>query len=251
MIVGAGSPGCVLASRSSSYNDRINGLGKYLEGTRYLMTRGGYLALGTSQVAAFVKSQSEVDYADLQICFRPMTFNFHQDGHVKVDKDPGGGVSVFILRPRTMGKVSLRSRNAADAPVLTPNFLTDEDNVRAMISGLKQIRSIMEMDPIASRIIDEQLPGKAIQTDTQWLDFMAKTGSTASHQTSTCKMGSDARSVVDERLRVRGVDGLRVVDASIMPHITSGNTNAPSIMTGAKGAAMIKEDTLSRRVIHD
>ncbi|MEM5316846.1 GMC family oxidoreductase N-terminal domain-containing protein [Paraburkholderia sp. JHI869] len=238
-------------TRSSSYNNRISGFGKYLEGARYLMTRGGYLALGTSQVAAFVKSRPEVDYADLQICFRPMTFNFHPDGHVEVDKDPGVGVSVFILRPKTTGKVSLRSRDAADAPVLTPNFLTDEDDVRAMISGLKQIRSIMEMDPIASRIIDEQLPGKAIQTDAQWIDFMAKTGNTASHQTSTCKMGNDAMSVVDERLRVRGIDGLRVVDASIMPHVTSGNTNAPSIMIGAKGAAMIREDAVSRRVIHD
>ncbi|NUX99515.1 GMC oxidoreductase [Paraburkholderia youngii] len=105
---------------------------------------------------------------------------------------------------------------------------------------------IMAMKPMASRVIDERLPGKAIRTDDHWLEFMRKTCNTASHQTSTCRMGNDAMSVVDERLRVRVVDGLKVVDASIMPHVTSGHTNAPSLMIGAKGAAIIIVDAVSR-----
>src|SRR5581483_113563 len=197
----------------------------------------------------FIKSSPEVDYADLQISFRPMTFKFHPSGHVEVDRDPGMGVSVFILRPKTTGTVTLHSPDPAQAPKLTPNFLTDEEDMRAMISGVKQIRQIMALKPIASRVLSEQLPGSHIQSDEQLFDFMAETGNTASHQTSTCKMGRDSMSVVDERLRVRGIKRLRVVDASVMPHVTSGNTNAPTLMIAAKGAAMIKEDALSRRPI--
>ncbi|RQR27287.1 GMC family oxidoreductase [Burkholderia sp. Bp9142] len=233
----------------SSYNRNIRGLWKYFEGARYLLTRGGYLALGSSQVAAFVKSRPDVDYADLQISFRPMTFTYHPSGHVEVDSQPGMGVSVFILRPRTTGAVTLRSANPADKPMFSPNFLTDEDDVRVMISGIKQIRQIMATEPIASRVIDEHVPGAQVQTDEQLLDFMAETGNTAAHQTSTCKMGRDVLSVVDERLRVRGIGRLRVVDASIMPHVTSGNTNAPTLMIGAKGADMISRDAVPRRAI--
>jgi len=237
------------STRSSSYNQNIRGVWKYLEGARYLMTHGGYLALGTSQVAAFVKSRPDVDYADLQISFRPMTFTYHQSGQVEVDKEPGMGVSVFILRPRTTGAVTLRSANPTDTPKLTPNFLTDEDDVRAMMSGVRTIREIMSTEPISSRVIKEDVPGTHVQTDAQLFDFMAETGNTAAHQTSTCRMGCDAMAVVDERLRVRGVERLRVVDASIMPHVTSGNTNAPSLMIGAKGADMIVQDAVPRRPI--
>ena len=238
------------STESSSYNRNIRGLTKYLEGARYLMTHGGYLALGTSQVAAFVKSRPDVDYADLQISFRPMTFTYHQSGYVEVDREPGMGVSVFILRPRTTGAVTLRSANPADTPKLTPNFLTDEDDVRAMMSGVRKIREIMTTNPIASRVVQEHVPGQEIQTDAELFDFMAEAGNTAAHQTSTCKMGRDALSVVDERLRVRGVERLRVVDASIMPHVTSGNTNAPSLMIGAKGADMILSDAVPRRPLN-
>jgi choline dehydrogenase len=234
---------------SSSYNRNIRGAWKYLEGARYLLTNGGYLALGTSQVAAFVKSRPDVDYADLQISFRPMTFTYHSNGSVEVDREPGMGVSVFILRPRTTGAVTLHSANPADAPKLTPNFLTDEDDVRAMMSGVRQIREIMSREPIASRVTKEHVPGAHVKTDAQLIDFMAETGNTAAHQTSTCKMGRDALSVVDERLRVRGVERLRVVDASIMPHVTSGNTNAPTLMIAAKGADMIKQDAVPRRSV--
>ncbi|MDR6858766.1 GMC family oxidoreductase N-terminal domain-containing protein [Variovorax guangxiensis] len=238
------------STASSSYNHNIRGIRKYVEGARYLLTKGGYLALGASQVAAFVKSSPEVDYADLQISFRPMTFTFHASGHLEVDPQPGVGVSVYVLRPKTTGSVTLHSANPADPPKCTPNFLTDQDDVRAMISGIRQIRKIMGTAPIAARIVNEYLPGPQVQTDEQMLKFMVETGNTASHQSSTCKMGADAMAVVDERLRVRGIGRLRVVDASIMPQVTSGNINAPTLMIAAKGSDMIDQDGLSRRTIH-
>jgi choline dehydrogenase len=107
----------------------------------------------------------------------------------------------------------------------------------------------MTTEPIASRVVAEEVPGPGVRTDDDIYRYMEQTGNTAQHTGGTCKMGSDPLAVVDERLRVRGVNRLRVVDASIMPHLTSGNTNAPSIMIGMKGGAMIKDDAVPRREI--
>lgn len=231
----------------SSYNANLVGLRKYWEGFRYLMTRKGYLALGSSQVAAFVKSSPDEDYADLQISFRPMTFQYFPDGTVDVEKHPGLGVSVYQLRPSTTGTVTLRSTNPSDPADYTPNFLSSDYDINAVISGVRWIRKIMNSEPIKSRVVSEQLPGPHIRTDEDIYNYLVETGNSAHHQGGTCKMGNDAMAVVDERLRVRGIERLRVVDASIMPFITSGNTNAPSIMIGVKAADLIREDAMARR----
>lgn len=231
----------------SSYNANLSGLRKYWEGFKYLMTRKGYLALGSSQVAAFVKSSPQESYADLQISFRPMSFNYFPDGRVEVEKFPGIGVSVFQLRPRTQGAVTLRSPRASDKAVCTPHFMTDPYDIAAMISGIRQVRDIMNSEPIKSRVVAEEAPGPHVQSDDEIFRFMQETGNTAQHTAGTCKMGKDPMAVVDERLRVRGIERLRVVDASIMPELTSGNTNAPSIMIGVKAADMISKDAVSRR----
>jgi choline dehydrogenase len=243
--------GSYRSTPDSSYNLELGGIRKYLEGARYLLTHKGYLALGSSQVGAFVKSRPDEPYADLQISFRPMTFTYHPGGECEVDREPGMGVSVYLLRPRATGTVTLRSPNPADPAVFKPNFLSNEDDNRAMIAGVKMIRQIMSTEPIASRVIEEEIPGPLVQTDEQILYWMEMTGNSAHHQAGTCKMGNDKLAVVDERLRVRGVDRLRVADASIMPHLTSGNTNAPSIMIGVKAADMILRDAVPRRDIRE
>ena len=237
------------ATAGSSYNASLSGLRKYWEGLKYLLTRRGYLALGSSQVGAFVKSRPSEDRADLQISFRPMTFQYFPDGRVAVEKQPGMGVSVYQLRSKTMGTVTLRSGNAADKAVCSPHFLSDPDDIAAMISGVRQIRQIMTAEPIASRVVAEDVPGPDVRTDDDIYRFMEATGNSAHHQGGTCKMGRDSMAVVDERLRVRGVDRLRVVDASVMPHLTSGNINAPTIMIGVKGGDMILADAIPRRTV--
>uniref|UniRef100_A0A9E7ZTK4 GMC family oxidoreductase N-terminal domain-containing protein n=1 Tax=Bosea sp. NBC_00436 TaxID=2969620 RepID=A0A9E7ZTK4_9HYPH len=234
------------ATPGSSYNSSLTGWRKYLEGFRYLMTHKGYLALGSSQVAAFVKSSPDEPYADLQISFRPMTFDYFPDGTVAVEDEPGLGVSVYQLRPSAAGTVTLRSTKASDPAAYTPNFLTSDYDVRAVISGIRKIREIMATEPIASRVVAEAVPGPAVATDDDIYRYMETAGNSAHHQGGTCKMGRDALAVVDERLRVRGVERLRVVDASIMPHLTSGNTNAPSMMIGLKAADMILKDNVPR-----
>ena len=235
------------ATPDSSYNANLSGLRKYWEGFKYLLTRRGYLALGSSQVAAFVKSSPDEPRADLQISFRPMTFQYFPDGTVRVENQPGMGVSVYQLRPRTTGTVTLRSARAQDKAACSPCFLTDAYDISAMISGIRQIRQIMNAPPMAARVLAEDVPGTGVVTDDDILRFMEETGNSAHHQGGTCRMGRDPLAVVDERLRLRGLERLRVVDASIMPHLTSGNTNAPTIMIGVKGGAMIREDAVPRR----
>jgi choline dehydrogenase len=239
------------ARPDSSYNRDIRGLRKYWQGMRYLLTGSGYLALGSSQVGAFVKSSPDQQYADLQISFRPMTFTYHASGRVEVDPQPAMAAGVYRVRPVAKGTVTLRSKDPYAAPVFTPNFLTHPEDVKAMISGIRQIRRIMAQEPMASRTTGEKLPGAHLQTDDQLLTYMEQHGNCAFHPSGTCKMGPDGMAVVDERLRVRGVARLRVVDASIMPRVTSGNTNAPSIMIGEKGADMILRDALARRPLRE
>lgn len=235
------------ATRESSYNHEITGLRKYWQGLRYLLTGKGYLALGSSQAAAFVKSRPEEPYADLQISFRPMSFAYHGDGVVEVDGLPSIAASVYRLRPAGTGTVTLRSADPSEAPAFQPNFLSHPDDVRAVIQGIRTIRQILGTEPLASRVVEERMPGSRAHTDDQILEYMRAHGNSAHHPSGTCKMGQDELAVVDERLRVRGARRLRVVDASIMPHVTSGNTNAPTMMIGEKGADMIRQDAIARR----
>ncbi len=235
------------ATSGSSYNRQISGSYKYWEGLRYLLTRRGYLALGSSQVAAFVKSRPEEPHTDLQISFRPMSFTYFPNGEVRVDHFPGMGVSVFLLRPSHAGRLTLSSSDPAQPPRLMPEFLVGPDDVRMMSAGIRLIRRVMSSKPIASRVVAEEIPGPTVQSDDEILEFMRKTGNSAMHQGGTCKMGRDPMAVVDERLRVHGLQRLRVADASIMPFLTAGNINAPTIMIGAKAAEMVLEDAIAPR----
>lgn len=231
----------------SSYNREITGLRKYWQGLQYLLRGTGYLALGSSQVAAFVKSRPEEDYADLQISFRPMSFTYHGSGVVEVDSTPSIAASVYRLRPVGTGSVTLRSADPLSAPAFQPNFLSHPEDVSAVIAGIRQIRKILATEPLASRVLGEHMPGSHAVSDDDLVAYLRAHGNSAHHPAGTCKMGQDAMSVVDERLRVRGMRRLRVVDASIMPNVTSGNTNAPTMMIAEKGADMIQRDAVVPR----
>lgn len=233
----------------SSYNRELNGVRKYLHGARYLLRRDGYLALAGSEVAAFVKSHDAQDYGDLQLTFKAMTFHYHPNGKVETDREPAFRASVCHVRPASRGEVRLRSADPTQAPAFHANYLADAGDVQAMLSGIRKVREIMATAPLAGRVVDELAPGKQLQSDEQLIDFMARQGNCAFHPVGTCGMGRDGQAVVDARLRVRGVERLRVIDASIMPTITSGNTNAPSMMIGEKGSAMILEDAVPPRVV--
>jgi len=230
------------ATPESSYNRALHGWRKYAEGLRYLVTRGGYLALATSMAGAFVKSAPEFEYSDLEISFRPMTFTYDPSGKVEIDKLDAISASVYKTRPTSRGEVLLRSNNPMEAPLFVPNFLADQNDARAMIAGIRKLRAIFATEPLAPRVISELTPGSAVVTDERLLDYMQREGQCAFHPAGSCKMGNDPMAVVDAQLRVRGVDRLRVADASIMPTVTAGNTNAPSIMIGEKASDLIRAD---------
>jgi choline dehydrogenase len=234
-------------TRESSYNRSLNGWRKYWHGARYLLTKSGYLALPTSTVAAFLKSSAELDHLDLEISFRPMTFSVRDSGDVVVHAYDAVGASVYRVRPDSRGEVQIRSADPMQPPAFVPNYLQAAQDVTAMLSGLRKLRRILATEPMASRIIKELLPGRELTTDEQLIDYMEREGHCAFHPAGSCKMGHDEMAVVDERLRVRGVQRLRVVDASIMPTVTSGNTNAPTVMIGEKGADMIRADACAAR----
>jgi len=226
----------------SSYNRALHGWRKYAEGARYLATRGGYLASAASMAAAFVRSSSEFSYSNLEMSFRPMTFTYHASGAVEIDKIDAISASVYNTRPASRGEVRLRSNNPLDAPLFLPNLLSEPSDVQTMLSGIRKLRAIVSTEPLAHRVISELTPGSASRTDEELIDYLEREGQCAFHPAGSCKMGSDAMAVVDARLRVRGVDSLRVADASIMPTVTAGNTNAPCIMIGEKASDLIRAD---------
>ncbi|UQP09499.1 GMC family oxidoreductase N-terminal domain-containing protein [Burkholderia cepacia] len=233
----------------SSYNHRLRGLHKYLEGVRYLLTRRGYLALGAAPVTAYARSEPGRPEADLQLTVSPMTFKFSASGEPVVDDFPAIGAAVVLLTPDSRGHMELKSPAPLDAPAFHPNYLSDPGDIRRSIAGLRLMRRIANTAPLASRIVEERVPGAAVTTDEQWLAHLKTYGNSGWHQVGTCRMGVDAQAVVDPRLRVRGVARLRVADASIMPKIVAGNTNAACIMIGEKAADLIRADATPARAV--
>src|SRR5262249_29204489 len=142
----------------------------------------------------------------------------------------------YQLRPESRGEIKLKSADPADAPAVHPNYLADATDQRCLVEGLKLIRRILAEPPLRQYVTEEFLPGPAVAGDAALLQFARNAGGTVFHPTSTCKMGTDAMAVVDPELKVRGVGHLRVADASIMPTVISGNTNAAAIMIGEKCA---------------
>jgi len=147
----------------------------------------------------------------------------------------------YQLRPESRGEIKLRSPDPADAPAVHPNYLATETDQRTIVAGLKLCRQILANPHLQHFIASEFQPGPEIESDEQLLDYARRRGGTVYHPTSTCKMGSDPLAVVDAELRVHGIGGLRVADASIMPTVVSGNTNAATIMIGEKAADMVRQ----------
>ena len=212
---------------------------------RYLTSRRGLLTSAAAQVGLFVRSSAATPVPDLQVQMRPFSM-ISKAGMYSADPAPALTASCTLLRPFSVGAVSLRSASPSDAPRMVANYLTDERDLQPMIEGIRLIRRIFDSEPFKPHFKGELLPGTEYQTDTQLAAYLRDNAQSMYHPVGTCRMGSDTEAVVDARLRVRGIDGLRVVDASIMPRISSGNTNAPTIMIAEKAADMILKDESAR-----
>ena len=203
--------------------------------------RTGPLTMAPSQVGAFAKSSPDYATANLQYHFQPLSLDSWGGGLHPFDAFTA---SVCNLRPSSRGSVHLRSADPYDGPVISPNYLDTEEDRQVAIDALKLTRRIVTQAPLARFRPEEYLPGAAADSDAALLEAAGKLGTTIFHPVGTAKMGraDDPLAVLDERLKVRGVSGLRVIDASVMPAITSGNTANPTMMIAEKGAAMLKED---------
>jgi choline dehydrogenase len=220
-------------------------LGKLKIGLRYLLTRRGPLAMSVNQGGGFVKSDAAKARPNLQLYFNPISYTAQGLERRLLNPDP---FSAFLLsfnacRPTSRGRIQIRSANPLDAPAIYPNSLATEEDLADVTAGMALLRQIAATAPLSRFVASEMLPGKTVRTDAELLeDFRARAG-TVFHPVSTCRMGPDpATAVVDASLRVYGVQALRIIDASVFPSITSGNTNAPTIMVAEKGAALIARD---------
>lgn len=227
----------VFKTNKRTLNDELNNwVKRMLVGMQYVLTRTGPLTLAASQVAIFTRSSDAVQRPDIQFHMQPLSADKPGDG---VHSFSAFTSSVCQLRPHSRGTVAIKSPDPLQAPAMMPNYLSDERDCEVAVGGIKVARRICEAPSLRNCVIDEYVPGRQFQTDAELLEAARNYSQTIYHPTSTCKMGVDADAVVDPELRVHGLDGLRVVDASIMPEIVSGNTNAPTIMIAEKAADMI------------
>ncbi len=215
-------------------------LRKIKTGLDYIFFRKGALAAISATVALFARTRPELASPDVKFSISTFSADRPQDG-----LHPWSGFTLiaYQLRPESRGEVALKTPNPADAPAMRPNYLAAEEDRRVIVSGLKTGRQLLASQYMRGYVASEFKPGDGVRTDEELLEYARNTGGTVFHPTSTCKMGVDPMAVVDPELRVYGVEGLRVVDASAMPTVISGNTNAGAIMIAEKAADMIRGKT--------
>jgi choline dehydrogenase len=219
-------------------NEKSRGMPFVGEIMRYVFAGTGLLTYAASLVAASVKVLEESATPDVQVLFANASF---APGPIRrLDDKPGMTGGMWQMRPLSRGYVEAKSPDPHQAPAINPRYLSEETDRRCAVGGLRAVRRLFAAPALAPYLVGEILPGTGVQSDDELLDYLRQTGSTVFHATCTCKMGRDPMAVVDDQLRVQGLDGLRVVDASVMPAVTSTNTNAPTIMIAEKGAAIIK-----------
>ena len=226
----------------STINTEVNSwIKQAMIGAEYAIKRTGPMTMAASLGTGFLKTNPDLETPDIQFHIQPFSANNIMEG---THPFSAFTASVLQLRPESTGSVKLKSPDSRIHPAINANYLATKTDQTTIIRGIQIARKIAATDPLKKHITEEYSPGRAVAMDDEEgiLDWARNTAVTIYHPTGTCKMGSDRMGVVDARLRVHGIKGLRVADASIMPTITSGNTNAPSIMIGEKASDMILSD---------
>jgi len=221
-------------------NDQTRGLNLVKEVIKYYTTGRGILTWTAGIVYGFVRTRPGLETPDMQFHMAHASYDSAQKR--LLEREPGMTVVIGQCRPDSRGSIHIKSATPGVEPSIRPNFLSAQTDRDATVAGMQIARKIASHPSLERYIAFENKPGKDVNTYDEWLAFARANGQTTYHVVGTCKMGHDPMAVVDDRLRVHGLAGLRVIDASVMPTVTSGNTNAPTIMIAEKGADMIKQD---------
>ena len=230
----------VFKTNTRTLNDELNTWWKKaLIGLQYFLFRTGPLTLSASQVYVFTNTSLDGSRPNIQFHMQPLSADKPGDG---VHPFSAFTMSICNLRPESRGEVTINSADPTQLPKIIPNYLSTEGDRKIAIDSIKVARKIAEADSLKKHILDEYVPGQSFISDEELLEAAKNNSQSIYHPVGTCKMGDDENSVVDEQLKVHGISGLRVVDASIMPELVSGNTNAPTMMIAEKAAEMILSD---------
>jgi len=208
-------------------------------GLNYLLARRGPLTVSAGYAGAFARTRPGLARPDVQFYF--INFSASKAGE-RLHPFSAFTCSMCPLQPQARGSVRIRSADPGEAPAIRYNFLSTEDDRNTAVAGLKLLRRLVRSPALRPYVAAEEAPGERVQSDADWLDYCREAGGSVYHPVATCRMGTDALAVTDARLRVRGISGVRVVDASIMPAVVSGNINAAVIAVAEKGADLVLED---------
>ncbi|MGF6415495.1 GMC family oxidoreductase [Paraburkholderia sp. MM5482-R1] len=224
-----------------SQNRQFSGMRLWRNAMQYLLFRRGVMSLGSYQVGGFVKTAADAMRPDVQLMMAPYSMDFGAAGYA-FESFPGMQLFSYPLRPRSEGHVRIQSADPRVPPEVVANYLADSYDRQMAVNAFRFMRSVLAAEPLASLLAGETRPGPAVQTDDEILDLYRREGQSGYHACGTCKMGSDTLAVLDSRLRVRGVERLRVMDLSITPTMISGNTNGPMMAMAWRAAGLILED---------
>ena len=227
-----------IKKQNITFNDRAKGLGLFKQFLSYFFNRSGFFSLPSAPIIGFHKTRSELSTPDIQLHFVPYRIIF-KNGKRILSKDPGITCAINQNRPESKGSVHISSNNPLVPPKIKFNFLSSKIDIQALIAGIKKIRELMLSKPMKEFCGEEIQPGLKIKSDEDLLNYIKDKAETAYHPVGTCKMGNDNYSVVDNKLKVHGIKNLRIADASIMPTLISGNTNAVCMMIGEKCSELI------------
>ncbi|MFK3781294.1 GMC family oxidoreductase [Agrobacterium sp. NPDC089420] len=224
----------------ATYNVQTNLFYKAMFGAQWLLFGRGPGSTPDTHIIGFTRSRPDLSHCDLQYHFTPVGYDFGEDGPIMFDKPAVTGIT-NIHRPHSRGEITLRSPSYRDQPRIQSNLFGDERDIDTLVAGSKILRGIFDTEPLRQFVTGEMFPGKEVQTEDEWRDYVRRTAIGIYHPAGTCKMGRDPMAVVTDRLAVHGLEGLYVADASIMPTIVSANLNANCIMIGERMADFLRK----------
>lgn len=228
-----------ITEKGATFNDNGRGWRLGREAIKYALTGQGLFAMTAAPIRMYFKTREGLESPDAAIAITPFLYELDKDGHLKIAKQRGVTLNINVLRSESIGSIHVKSTDPFQPPAINFNFMSSEYDRQGTVAAIRKARELFAASPLADVVGQELAPGAHVQSDEDLVQWICNYAETTYHPVGTCKMGADPMAVVDDQLRVHGIERLRIADASIMPTLTSGNTNAPSIMIGEKCAEMV------------